>query len=396
MKKSNVKVEQIYNGNVVEDYGEILSKSELQYFLKNVFPSLSVKDNNYLYGNYNGKDYCIFYKNVSYLGNPHPIFKKRIQLPLDFKKVYEENKSKNIETLLIGVYKYRDNILLCDFDTKTYITKKSHNSSAHVYTIDLLNGERNGLFVKKDIRGNIITVFKKERVFDYLDNKLFNDNIKTVEIFDTLDDFFMNLAKEWFGLEVYSDMINNNYKNKFQPEWPGFYLEYKLDEYLRNNKKENVISFYQNKKKDQIDLDLKFPKLGFYGDLKAHSIESGGIQGNDYATIMKLLKNQSIYYIVANHETEKDSNHNYEITKFWNQKQNKKDLMSYGGKMKYSVKIKSYYILELNKYNKKYIDIFYQGKNSDGSPRNPKISISMKKIDNFLVHIVEFEEKDGE
>lgn len=394
MNRSNVKVEQIYHGIVVEDYGEILNKNELQFVLKDIFPSLTVQKDNYLYGAYRNKNFCIFYKNISYLGNPHPKFKKRIQLPLDFKKVYEENRLKNIETLLIGVYKYKDNILLCDFDTKTYLTRKSHNSSAHVYTIDLLNGERNGLFVKKDIKGNVITVFNKDKVLEFLDKKLFNEDANTIEIFDTFDDFFINLSKEWFGLQVYSDMIENNYRNKYQPEWPGFYLEYKLEEYLRNNNKENIITFYQNKKKNQIDLDLKFPKLGFYGDLKAHSIDSSGIQGNDYNTIMKLLENQSIYYIVANHETEKDSNHNYEVTKFWNKKQNKKDLMSYGRKMKNSVKIKSYYILEFNKFNKKYIDIFYQGKNSDGSPRNPKICISMKKIDNFLVHIVEFDEKD--
>ncbi len=109
---------------------------------------------------------------------------------------------------------------------------------------------------------------------------------------------------------------------------------------------------------------------------------------------MKLLETQSIYYIVVNHETEKDSDHNYEVTKFWNTVQNKKDLMSYSNKMKYEVKIKSYYVLELNKYNKQYIDVFNQGKNSDGSPRNPKISISMKNLNNFLVHIIEFDDED--
>ena len=61
--------------------------------------------------------------------------------------------------------------------------------------------------------------------------------------------------------------------------------------------------------------------------------------------------------------------------------------------MKHSVSLKNYLILEINKYNMKYLDIFKQGKNSDGKPRNPKIMISNKNINNFLVHIVEFKDE---
>lgn len=393
MKFSNVKVDQVYHGKVFEDYGEILTKREIQKILIENFNGLTLENNGYLYGIHRNKEYCIYFKNVSYLGNPHPKYKKRIQIAKEFKKLYEENSRKNVTTLLVGVYKYKDNILLCDFDTKTYITKKAHNSSAHVYTIDLLNGERNGLFSKKDIRKNIITVFNRRNIQKFLDNKLCNENNIKIEVFDTLDDFFSSMAKQWYGIEAYADMIEHNYRNKYQPEWPGFYLEYKLEEYLTKNNKENVITFYQNRKKGEIDLDLKFPQLGFYGDLKAHSISSGAIQGNDYNTIMNLLENQSIYYIVANHETEKDKDHNYVVTKYWNNSQNKEDVMSYSNKMKYSVKIKNYYILELNKYNKKYIEIYHQGKNSDGSPRNPKIIISTKNLNNFLVHTIDFDDE---
>lgn len=393
MKYSNKKVDQIYNGKVVSDYGEIYSKTELQSILKNIFKNIIIGEDNWLYGKHREREYCIYYKNISYLGNPHPEFKKRIQIAKEFKKVYERNSKKGITTLLIGVYKYKNNVLLCDFDTKTYINKKAHNSSAHVYTIDLINGERNGLFVKKDIRDNIITVFSSTNVTKYLNNKLYNENNTQIEVFDTLDDFFANINKEWFGIEVYAEMIKNNYRNKFQPEWPGFYLEYKLEKYLSEHKKNNIITFYQDRTDGGVDLDLKFPQLGFYGDLKAHSINAGGIQGNDYNTIMKLLESQNIYYVVANHETEKDKDHGYVVTRYWNTAQKKDDLMSYSSKMKYGVKIKSYYILEFNKYNKQYIDIYYQGRNSDGHPRNPKISISMKNISNFLVHTINFDDE---
>ena len=390
MRKSNQKVEQIINGEVINDYGEIYTKRELQNLLKNIFRNVDVGDDGWLYGKHRDREYCLYYKNISYLGNPHPKFKKRIQISNEFKSVYEKNIKKGVITLLIGVYKYNDNILICDFDTKTYINNKAHNSSAHVYTIDLMNGERNGLFVKKDIRGNVITVFNSKNVINYLNNKLYSERNTKIEVFDTLDEFFSSINKDWFGMEVYAEMIENNYRNKFQPEWPGFYLEYKLEKYISENHKENIITFYQDRTSGGVDLDLKFPQLGFYGDLKAHSISTNGIQGNDYNTIMKLLETQSIYYIVANHETERDRDHGYVVTKYWNTAQKKEDLMSYSSRMKFCVNIKSYYILELNKYNKQYIDIYNQGRNSDGHSRNPKISISMNNLSNFLVHTINF------
>lgn len=391
MVLSNINVEQINSDNsVVYDKGEILSRSEIKKILLDSFDGTYYKDN-YIYGEYNDRRFCLFFKNISYLGTPHPYFKKRIQISLDFKKLYESNKLQNIVTLIVGVYKYKDTLLFCDFDSKTYINNKSHNSSAHVYTIDLLNGKRNGLFTKKDVRGNIITVFDKFHVNDYLKNKFNSFETSGVEIFDTLDDFFASMVKCWHGIDCYMEMIENNFSNKFQPEWPGFYLEYKLSKYLEENHKTDIICYSQNKKKDDVDLDLFFPKLGYYGDLKAHSNVSSAIQGNDYDTIMELLEVQSIYYVVCNHDTVKDKDCNYEVTEFWNGQQNKEDKRSYGNKMKNSVQLKGYQVLELNKYNKKYLSIFKQGKNSDGKPRNPKIMISEKNIGNFLVHFVDFD-----
>ena len=293
---------------------------------------------------------------------------------------------------MIGVYKYKDTILFCDFDTSKYINNKSHNSSAHIYTIDLLNGVRNGIFKKKDYRNNIITVFNENNVNKFLEMKLNVSSTTGVEVFDTLDEFFVSMFKEWFGIECYMEMIENGFNNKFQPEWPGFYLEYKLEKYLEKNHKTDIIRYCQNKKNGDVDLDLYFPKLGMYGDLKTHSLNSNAIQGNDYNTIMDLIEKQSVYYIVCSHETEKDKNHGFVVTEFWNRAQNKTDLHSYGNKMKYSVKITKYYILEINKYNKKYLEIFKQGKNSDGKSREPKIMIPDKYIENFLVHIVEFDD----
>lgn len=391
MKLSNISVEQIKRDNsVCLDKGEILSRAEIKKIILSKFNNVYEKDK-YIYGEYENHKFCLFFKNVSYLGTPHPVFKKRVQISLDFKKLYEKNKKENINTLILGVYKYNDTLLFCDFDSRTYINNKTHNSSAHVYTIDLLNGKRNGIFTKKDFKGNTITVFDEFNIKNYFAYKFSSSDIDGVEIFDTLDDFFNSMVKEWHGIECYMEMVENNFSNKFQPEWPGFYLEYKLSKFLNENHKTDLICYSQNKKKGDIDLDLYFPKLGFYGDLKAHSVGSGGIQGNDYDTIMELLEKQSIYYVVCNHDTVKDKDCGYEVTEFWNKAQSKSDKRSYGNKMKNRVYLKGYQILELNKYNKQYLNIFKQGKNSDGSPRNPKIMISKKRIDNFLVHFVDFE-----
>ena len=90
------------------------------------------------------------------------------------------------------------------------------------------------------------------------------------------------------------------------------------------------------------------------------------------------------------HDTEKDRDHNNEVTEFWNRQLGKKDLHSYANKMKNSVKLTSYYVLEINKENKQFLDEFKQGHNSDGNPRQKKIQIKKKNLDKFLIHQMEF------
>ena len=124
--------------------------------------------------------------------------------------------------------------------------------------------------------------------------------------------------------------------------------------------------------------------------MKAHSNDSTGIQGNDWQTIMDVIEDSSVYYVVCNHNTERDRDHNNEVTIFWNTQLHKEYLLSYASKMKHSVELTSYYVLEINRFNKQYLDVFHQGHNSDGSPRNPKISIKIKNIGNFLIHQMNF------
>ena len=395
MQLSSVKVEQIdSSNNVIVDYSEILLNSEIIKIASEVFDNVEYKDG-YLYGRYNKTDFCLYFKNISYLGNPHPIYKKRIQIPGTFKGLYDKNAYKNVKTLLLGIYKYKNNILFCDFDTSTYVNKKMNNSSAHIYTIDLLKGLETGFFQKRDKFGNLLTVFTKEKVKDFYKYKFEHTEIESkIEIVNTFDDFFKSISKNWFGIDCYKDMIQAGYNNKFQSEWVGFYLEYLLDVYIREHHLYDIMQYLQNKKDDEVDLDLYFSKINSYGDLKTHSDSSSGILGNDLETIEKLVKEGKVYYIVCNHATKLDKDYEFEVTKFWNSAQNKDDLLSYSNKMKHDVQLKSYFILEINKFNFKYLNIYNQGKNSNGNERNPKISINNKDIGNFLIHMVEFDDDE--
>ena len=125
----------------------------------------------------------------------------------------------------------------------------------------------------------------------------------------------------------------------------------------------------------------------YYGDLKAHSNESSAILGNDKNNVQTAIHlHNKIWYIVFNHNTEKDSENNFEVTKFWNEQQKKSDLMSYSIKMKNNILFTDFKILEINKYNQQYLSDFNQGKNTNGLPRETKIKIDKKNINNFLIY----------
>ena len=198
--------------------------------------------------------------------------------------------------------------------------------------------------------------------------------------------FFYDERKEWKGIDCYKEMINENYRNKFQPEWAGFYLEYEFEKYIKNNKLETIVDFAQDKSKNGIDLDLYFSNIKCYGDLKAHSTNSSGIQGNDRATIIKQIQtNGHVFYVVCSHDTFKDSNYDFEVTKYWNTVQKKEDLLSYSKKMKNKVVLKKSFILDINGNNFSNLSVFKQGINSNGKLREPKIMISEEKIDEFII-----------
>lgn len=437
--QGNVLVEQVdRQGNIVLDRDISVSPKEIFARIRQFFPNIFMDADGMICGEYEGHRYAIRAKNITYLGIPHPIFKKRIQISDDLQQFYHNALAKNRTPILLGVYTAEDAQLFCDFNIEDFIDKKAHNSSAHVYTSDLADAMIAGVFQKIDYFGNRITAFRADMVNVFLDD-LFANGIQDVadyfaelevvetqkevsleadeeldlidlvsgvseapkhllsyitkpaldEVVDEIKKFFLQLDKNWHGIKCYEKMIADNYKNKYQPEWAGFFLEYEFESYLNKKALHRLIAYAQDKTEGGIDLDLYFPTLECYGDLKAHSTHSRGIQGNDWDTIFSLLnsvgKNNHVYYIVCEHTTVKDSECGYEVTRYWNKIQRKPDLMSYAKRMKNSVELTKMYILDINPSNMQHLTMFKQGINSNGKLRAPKIMIEHDKLHKFVI-----------
>lgn len=373
------KTEQIHKGKVVIDFDENLSVSDIYNILSQ---SLEIENNkNPFVCTIDGTKIRLLVKQITYLGNPHKIYKKRIQISRGWQELLKDE-----NTFLLGVYKYKDTILYSYFDKENFVKRITNNSSAHISTFDLLKAEENSIFTKKDIRGNFITAIKQNKIKDFLKSLIRKEKIYSKEVL-LFESFKNQLKKNYHGKECYQEMIETNYSQKFQPEWAGFFLEYKFQHFLEEDVNRKLICKYQaNKKRGTIDLDLNFNDE-FLGDLKTHSNGSGAILGNDTENINKALELYGkLWYIVFNHDTEKDDKYNFEVTEFWNLAQKKDDLMSYSKKMKNNITFTDFKILEINDYNKQHLSDFHQGKNSNQKERKPKIKINNKDINNFLIY----------
>ena len=151
------KVEQVSkNGSIVLDYDQTLSSKEIKTLMNELFGPVLKED---------GKQFVLYDKigvlacNVTYLGNPHPYYKKRIQLKSYYLDYLAKNAISNVKTIYLGIYSYKKTRLFVVFEPSTYAGKKSHNSSAHVYSINLQYAQRAGKFDKIDAFGNKIHIY---------------------------------------------------------------------------------------------------------------------------------------------------------------------------------------------------------------------------------------------
>lgn len=107
MKKGNALVEQVNKDGTIElDYDYSLSVTDIRVRLEKYFPSLKKwagkGASNFYVGKYEGKQYAIRCKNITYLGNPHPVYKKRIQISDDLQTYYKTAKEIGAKPILLG------------------------------------------------------------------------------------------------------------------------------------------------------------------------------------------------------------------------------------------------------------------------------------------------------
>lgn len=346
----------------------------------------------------NEKVYHLLVRSCTYLGNPHPIYKKRVQLPLWFNEYTNSinKKNPNIDVRYIGVYHYGEeyrgeNIVFIDFKKDTYLTKKGNNSSAHVYTNDIFQAMTYGVFTKEDYNGNIITAVRSDKFQGYITNQVSETNT----LFELFRQFNCGFTfGQWLkALDAIKEMYNNSWRQWRQAEWAGWFLEYRFNKFTIENKITNQMRYVGSslKRDGDLDFDIRFDEENFYGDLKVSDISKKETPGNDQENLIECIYQfDKFWYVIYEHETIKDSeNTEYEATKGRNNyiksidPTYNKDVNSYHQRMKNAVKFIKMSIVELNRVNyREVLTDFKQGRQPSGQSRKPKFNINKKVLDN--------------
>lgn len=345
---------------------------------------------------HNGRTTVILPRAITYLGNPWPLFKKRIQLP-DWYQGFcaaAEQDGCNFDIKFLGVYHYDDNTVFVDFKKETYLQHGLHNSSAHVYINDLFQAQTYGIFEKEDQYGNIIVCLRCNKLKDYLDGQSQSD---TANLFDLFRQFNCGFTfGQWLNaLEVIQEMYHDGWRQWKQAEWAGWFLEYRFNKFTIENEVTDRMRYISQKREGELDFDIRFEEADFYGDLKASDIKHSDAPGNDQESLIECIyRYNRFWYVIYEHETVKDSEREYRATIARNQfirsvdPSYEKDDMSYSQKMKNSVRFMKMTILELNKVNfRDALKAFNQGHQPNGGARKPKFLIDKKTLqnDNYAV-----------
>lgn len=399
-RKQVLKSEQILpNKSLVLDYDQpLLSSKDILQALRNslgkeIYLTKFQKSKNVYVYKHGDKINYLLCGAVTYLSNPHPVFKKRFQLKKWFKDFYNEYSCKyNTSIRLIGIYHYEGLVLFANFRTEDYIGRKLNSSAAHIYTNDLYQGFSNGYFEKIDQNENHIEVLTLRTFKSFLDGKKFDNSIYS--LFNKFNSKFE--FGEWiYADNAISEMKKNNWYQWKGTEWPGWFLEYKFSSFIiaENCQGEMIyIGNIKNKNQKLLDFDIFFPQANYYGDLKASDIEKNEAPGNDQENVLEAInKYEKLWYVIYEHKTEKDILHNNEMAirrmKLIGKTYKNGDAISYAKKMKHSVEFLQMKIFELNRINlNETLTAFNQGHQPSGEKRKPKFLINKKNIENFIVY----------
>lgn len=395
--------------SIVYDYDQKLTKiSEFESAFKEALGNIEVikHNNNRIYKyTHNNHDTYFLTGAITWLSNPHPLFKKRLQLKKWYRDVYEEyNFKENSDVRIVGIYRYDGMHIFVEFDTEKYMKNKLNSSSAHVYSNDLYQALKNDYFTKIDQKGNKITTIASRNFKKYIDNgHVPAKHAKPMKstIFDLFAKFNNGFSfGEWItAVFAIEKMKSKKWYQWKGTEWAGWFLEYELNEFIEQEQCQNTMMYIGNKKtSDLLDFDLYFKNDEFYGDLKASDITKKEAPGNDKdATLEAINYNGKLWYVIYEHETKKDIDYNSEMAiarmELIGKPYKEGSKISYKTRMKHSVNFKKMKILELNRINMhEVLRDFNQGRNSDGNERKAKFRITKKNIDNFTVYSYNSEE----
>jgi hypothetical protein len=402
MSSSKVIQQVNVDGSIAFDFDQTLSVAEILKLYQSLFgPKVSGDGHQVLIGGKIG----LLTANITYLGGYWESYKKRWQLKSYYPEYVEKNGLHHIKTLYVGIYSYKDTLLFVVNDPVSHVGKKIHNSSAHIHVFDLQYALKNGSYRKVDHGGNLLIVMTKENFVSYINGILAGTVDTTSAYYDTilgyLDDFFGSLKTKWYGIDCYKEMAAAKDKNTKQNEWCGFYPEFLFKKYLHDHPTSDV-EWCSDKKSTGIDLDLKFPKIEwFYGDLKCDR-EGSDLLGNDQKTLTAVITDHhgKVWYVSLRFTAEKDSEHDYVVTKYWDQlrggKYAKRGITNmadgFGDRMKYSIKLTKAQVLNIDSsaYEILKLHPFTQGKNSDNKPRDPKIKINDEVAEAICIYSKSF------
>lgn len=342
-------------------------------------------------------DQVIFRKQVTHLGRPWAAFKKRIQIPNVWLDAHQQALADGLTPHFVGIYHYGEVTVFVDFDPSTYVRRRANNSAAHLATNDLYQAQTLGPFSREDRNGNRITSVPFDQFADYLrgGTQLVHPRVEAFARFNS--EFLSHDRIE--ALEAVREMHAASWPDRFQGEWAGFYLEFRLDQFLRENGLAPHVKFQKMKTKGLFDFDLVFPgqdRIDYYGDLKASNIKALVSPGNDAADIRRCVETFGrFWYVIYEHETWHGHQEGDLPTIAWNEwKQsvgyaNGKgyDPLSYASRFKAAVRYSKMSILEVNEANFGLVlGEFNQGRQPDGAARAVKVMIAKKNIDNFLIY----------
>ncbi|MFJ6113686.1 hypothetical protein ACIQC8_06200 [Agrococcus sediminis] len=342
------------------------------------------------------RDQIILKKQVTHLGIPWPPHKKRIQIPPRWLDVHRRAQAEGLTARFVGIYHYAGVTVFVDFDPKTYVNGKANNSAAHVATNDLYQAQTLGIFSRDDRNGNHLTSVNFAEFADYLAGTK-RDHHPRLDVFSKFNDEFLT-GHRVEALAAIQQMHEDSWPDRFQGEWPGFFLEYRFDEFVRRHHFQQLVAFQKVKSAGAPDFDLVFRHLDkpdYYGDLKASSIHSRDSPGNDAVAIRRAVERFGrFWYVIYEHETWHGKSEGDAPTIAWNEwrrsvgyeSRKPYNALSYASRFKAAVSFRRMSVLEVNEANFHIVLAdFNQGQQPGGGQRAPKVMISKRYIDNFLI-----------